>query len=260
MTRIRNHRFLDRTGEISRNNLGTEMVIIEYLTSKNIVVRFEDKNKYTTNASYDNFKRGKIKNPYDLSLYGIGFIGVGRFKVWDTNRIGTEYSRWKGLLQRCYDKKYQKNHPAYKGCIVDPEWHNFQNFAEWYNDNLYVVNNDKIEIDKDILIKRNKIYGPETCILVPKKINLLFAKRHTMRGKTPIGVIYCDDRGKYKSTCHDINGKTKNLGYFSDPKSAFLAYKNFKEETIKYFAENNRNIIPFKLYNAMIKYQVEEND
>ena len=46
----------------------------------------------------------------------------------------------------------------------------------------------KMCLDKDILIKGNKIYSQDTCIFVPKAINSLFTNRKRFRGEYPIGV------------------------------------------------------------------------
>ena len=45
------------------------------------------------------------------------------------------------------------------------------------------------ELDKDILVKGNKIYSPDTCCFVPKEVNTVFTKRQSKRGDYPIGVI-----------------------------------------------------------------------
>ena len=91
--------------------------------------------------------------------WNVGIIGEGIY-VSRINSIRTkEYVAWDAMLQRCYDDKLHKRHPSYKDCTVCEEWLNFQNFAKWFNDN----NIDGCQLDKDLLIKGNKIYSPETC-------------------------------------------------------------------------------------------------
>lgn len=156
------------------------------------------------------------------------------------------------MLERCYSKEFHKTHPTYKDCEVCEEWLNFQNFATWYIDNYYVVENQTMCLDKDILYKGNKIYSPDTCIFVPQEINTLFVKRNKSRGKYPIGVYYSKEKNKYRS----MLGKT-HLGYFDTPEGAFNVYKKAKERHIKEIADKYKCDIPKKLYEAMYEYKVD---
>ena len=71
-------------------------------------------------------------------------------------------------------------------------WHNYQNFAQWFNENRYDVEG-RLHIDKDILYPGNKIYCPDTCLLVPQRINMLFLNKPNKRG-LPNGIIKSSDR------------------------------------------------------------------
>ena len=113
-------------------------------------------------------------------------------------------------------------------------------------------------LDKDILVKGNKIYSPNTCIFVPKKINSLFTKNDNSRGNLPIGVTLCRN-GKYRAQINRCGSKL-NLGYYSSLEEAFLSYKIAKEKYIKEIAEYYKDIIPKKLYNSMLCYIVEITD
>ena len=86
------------------------------------------------------------------------------------------------MLRRCYDEKLHKKYPTYIDCKVCEEWLNFQNFAKWYYNNYYEIENEKICLDKDILHKGNKIYSPDNCVFVPNNINVLFVKSDKSRG------------------------------------------------------------------------------
>lgn len=103
-------------------------------------------------------------------------IGEGNYKVSDNTIVNLNYSTWLSMLKRCYNIEFQFKHSSYIGCSVHEDWHNFQNFAKWYDENYYSIGNERIALDKDILVKGNKIYSPETCIFVPHNINNLFTK------------------------------------------------------------------------------------
>jgi len=166
------------------------------------------------------------------------------------------------MFKRCYSEEYLTRKPAYRGCTVCEEWHNFQNFAKWYDENYYEILNEKMQLDKDILYKGNKIYSPNNCIFTPQRINELFKINKSVRGDTYIGVNKNRNINGYKyiAICNNENGKSTILKYTNDEYDAFLAYKNFKENTIKSIANKYKDKIPNKLYNAMMNYIVEITD
>lgn len=135
-------------------------------------IEFEEINgvKYKSKVRKNNIIRGAIKNPYYPSVYNIGYLGKA---TRDENEF--EYIRWKGVLSRCYNS----NSKAYKyygarGVAVCERWHSFENFLhdfpllEGYDEN----NLKKLQLDKDIKVRGNKVYSPDTCILVSEEKNL----------------------------------------------------------------------------------------
>lgn len=96
-------------------------------------------------------------------------------------------------------------------------------------------------------------------------MNKLFIKCDNARWEYPVGVHYDKASGKLMVRCNvSENGKSKRicLGYFplNKPFQAFYAYKQFKENYIKQVANEYKDLIPNKLYNAMYAYEVEIND
>ncbi|AKQ08386.1 HNH endonuclease [Bacillus phage PBC2] len=248
----------ERIGEVNTNSYGSKMTIIEYKSNKEIVVEFDNGEIIETN--YSNFKKGNIKSSYDISVCGVGYEGLGIYKPKINNKITESYTTWRNMIKRCYDVDTQNKQPSYKDCTVAEEWHNYQNFAEWYNKNYYEIDGQRMHLDKDILIKGNKIYSPETCVFVPQCINALFIKRDVSRGKCLIGVYYDNHNKKYKAQCNDCNGKRVNLGLFNNEKDAFDKYKVFKESVIKEFANRYVNNIPDDLYVKLVNYEVDIRD
>lgn len=247
-----------RTGETVTNKYGTSMKIIEYDNSNHVTIEFDDIQRSTRKVTYGIFKRGNLTSPFDKTVYDTGYIGVGKYKPSAYYKHSRQYAYWTGMLSRCYNNKRLINRPTYINCQVADEWHNFQNFAEWFDENYYELKDEKIALDKDILIKNNKIYSPNTCVFVPASINSLFAKSNNIRGKYPIGVhaFY----GKYCSQCCNFNNKTTHLGLYNSPKQAFNEYKKFKESLLKEIAERYKPKIPLKLYNALYNYEVDIKD
>ena len=254
---------INRTGEENINTFGSKMVIKEYRGALDIDVYFPEYNWTFEHTEYKSFKKGEIKCPYEPRTFGVGYLGEGKYKMFENGKKTDECDIWKGMLMRCYDPKYQEKHPSYKGCEVENYLLNFQNMGEWIEKNYYKVPGEVMCLDKDILCKGNKIYSRETCIFVPKRINSLFAKRDNDRGKNPIGVGPTSS-GKYRAYCCDENGKYKHLGSYSSEEEAFQVYKNYKENLIKRTIDSYEGKIPepfySKLKTAMYNYKVEIDD
>lgn len=253
---IRKSRLVKRIGESIPNKQGLNVTIIKYINSKNIDVTFDD-GYIIRNRGYESFKKGKLLHPYYPHKEWRGYLGDGKYNFVDYKTI---YRRWIGMMKRCYLQEIQELHPTYIGCTVCDEWHNFQNYAKWYEENIWVCD-EKLEVDKDILVKGNKVYSPEMCILTTKYINTLFTKSNNMRGDTPIGVI------KSSNTTYmarlSKNNKGVNLGTYKDTTEAFNAYKIGKESYIKQIADEYKSRypdFPKRLYDAMYNYEVEITD
>lgn len=253
-------RRLTKIGEVATNKYGNSMEIIKYnlKSRKNITVKFE--NGFITNTRYEHFLKGCVKSPYDKSIQGAGYLGEGIYKPCIENVPTKQYVTWRGMIRRCYDSKMHLKYPTYIDCTVCEEWLNFQNFAKWYDKNYYQISDKIMCLDKDILHKNNKIYSPESCMLVSQRINSLFCKCNATRGKYPIGVSFDKLKNKFKSECRNIDDSRINLGFYDNINKAFNVYKDYKEKVIKGVADKYRVFIPQKLYDAMYRYKVEITD
>ena len=224
---------------------------------------FPEYNWVFEHATYQSFKNGNIKCPYEPRTYGVGYLGEGEYKTRENGKLHKYYKIWSYMLMRCYDPKYQEKEPAYKGCTVEKYLLNFQNMCEWLEKNYYEIPGERMCLDKDILYKRNKIYSRDTCIFVPEKINLLFTKRDNSRGKDPIGV-YQLPSGNYQVSCNNGYGRKIYLGTYSTKEEAFRIYKNYKEKLIKEVIDSYKGKIPEPYYSrlkeAMYNYKVEIDD
>ena len=254
---------INKTGEEGYNGFGSKMIIKEYRKNKDIDVYFPEYDWVAKNKQYHDFKNGKIKCPYELRYYGVGYIGEGKYKAFENGKHKKEYIIWHGMLQRCYDLKFQKSEPTYKGCEVENYLLNFQNMCTWLENNYYEVPGERMHLDKDILCKGNKVYSRNTCIFVPERINNLFTKRDNYRGKDPIGVSP-NSSGNYQARCCDGYGKYIALGTYSTKEQAFQVYKQYKEKVIKEVIDEYEGIIPEPHYTrlkiAMYNYEVEIDD
>ena len=264
----------DRIGETNINNEGCVMKIVEYDDANNIIIQFEDEHKYRGHTQYGHFKNGQCKNPFYPSVFRHGYLGIDKKgsvpkmrELKDGKWCNTwEYDKWQKMLQRCFDNKAKEKNPTYKDVTCCDRWLCFANFLEDFEilKNEYNWNVDeKLQLDKDILYKGNKLYGLENCVLVPQWINTLFTKSDASRGDCPIGVSYHKGAKKYEAYC-SVNGKKTSLGYYNTIEEAFNAYKIAKKQEIKRIADDcvSKGYIAqeSRLYNAMINYQVKITD
>lgn len=239
---------INNLGEIRKNNKGTDMEIIKYVSCNNIDVKFLDTYGYVKhNTTYSNFKKGQIRNPYDATICDVGFIGEGNYVTRIGDKHTVQYQIWQLMLRRCYDPKFVNLQPSYNGiCEVCNEWFNFQNFAKWWDDNIYQVGTERMHVDKDILHPGNKIYSPENCMIVPQRINMLFMNKPNKYG-LPCGV-------KPNGNQYEANYNREYLGKFDTIEEAEIQHNKAKKLAIVNVANEYKKVIPNKLYEAMINW------
>lgn len=245
------------------SNEGYLMKIVEYNHCKDIVVEFQDDYKAKVHTSYRWFVLGIVKNPYHPSVYGIGVVG-NKYQTFVNGKQTKEYLAWRRILHRCFDEKFKKERPTYQDVICCDKWLNFEKFYEWLHSqpNFDKWNeNNKWAIDKDILIKGNKMYSPETCCLVPHYVNSLFIKCDALRSDLPIGVTK-HGKGFLVSCKNPFTSKHEYFGTHSTKEKAFNKYKEVKENIIKQVAqlEYFKGNITKQCYEAMMNYEVEITD
>lgn len=245
--------YISRVGEVNINNKGTLMKIIKD-TGSSVVVEFQDLHKYRMSTIYRNFEKGEIKNPYDITVFGTGYLGEGKYLTRkNKNKMTQEYVSWTGILSRCYYN--QEKYPAYFGiCSVCDEWLEFQKFAKWFDENKYECE-ERLHVDKDILNPDCKEYSPENCLLVPQRINALFISHNPKLDGLPHGITL-GAFGRYKASYG-----SKSLGVFNTYQEAcerYIAAKttNIRNVAIEY---KSKNAIPDIVYDAMMNYKVKVN-
>ena len=251
----------EKLGQTIMQNCGEICFIVEYVDSKNITVQFKTSGELIK-TSYGNFVKGLVKSHFTPSVYGVGITGLEPTRD-ENGEVLNSYTCWVDMLQRCYSAKFQEKCPTYNDCSVCDSWLYYSNFKNWYDENYYEVDNKTSHIDKDILVKGNKVYSPDTCVFVPQFINKLFTKSQKRRGELPIGVSYYKASKKYRASLSVFKNEKKtfkHLGYFDTVNEAFEVYRRAKEDNIKEIADNYKDEIPTELYEAMYSYRVEIND
>lgn len=138
------------------------------------------------------------------------------------------YAGWYRMLDRCYGILYLSKNPSYRDCKVDESWHKFSVFRDWMMSQDW----EGKEVDKDLLIKGNKVYSAETCLLVSPQVNRFLTERGADRGKHPLGVNHAVSRGnKFEARCcNPFTIKQELIGRFTCPIQAHKAWQSRKHE------------------------------
>ena len=188
--------------------------------------------------------------------YGVGF-NDRKYKTTIDGRPTREYSLWMSMLYRCYNEESHKLFPTYTGCTVHEFFHSYSNFYEWCQDQIGF--DCGFELDKDLLVKGNKIYSKDLCLFLPRKLNGVLTKSNAARGDLPIGVSFNKQVGRYMAQIKMFK-KCYGLGYFDNPIDAFNAYKAAREEHVKNVANIYKDQIDPRAYDALMNYRVEITD
>jgi hypothetical protein len=168
------------------------------------------------------------------------------------------YKAWDGIKTRSNCPSVWANRPNYKGCSVDDRWKDFQTFANDYI-NMVGYGLPNRQLDKDILVKGNKVYGPDTCVLVPRDINILFTNAKNIRGPYPVGIYYDQVLNRYCARMRK-HGKRVHIGRYKTMQEAFEAYKNAKEAHIKVMADLYKHELDPRVYDALMNWTISIDD
>ena len=238
-------------GEVYENNVGLKFVVIEYNGCNDVKVKFVD-SSYTTFSTAGNIKSGSVKDKMSPSVYGVGVVGVNSIST--NQKPHQEYVFWNSMLQRCYDLSYKLKRPTYIGCTSSNNFKYYPYFKDWCNKHVGFGNKGWC-LDKDILVKGNKLYSEDTCCFVPREINSLFALSGNTRGLNPIGVQFNLEEGNYSARV-SRDGKHCHIGTYETKEDAFLWYKEAKELHIKSVAKRWFGKIDQNVFNALMTYEV----
>lgn len=230
-------------------------VVTKYCNNKEIYIKFIETG-YETVVALCQIKRGTVRDRLQPSVFGVGI--TGKHPVRENGILTREYYVWHNMLQRCYSSKLHLSFPTYKDCIVSENFKYFPYFKEWCNKQVG-FDTEGWSLDKDILLKGNKIYSEDACCFVPNEINTLIINNKALRGGTPVGVSCAKKAGRYLSKFKK-GGANDYLGTFDTPEEAFCVYKREKEKYIKELANKWKDNIDIRVYEALMDYEVSIYD
>ena len=239
-------------GDVYETKYSESYKIVWYIGRDKVLIEFMDETKHLHWTSKQKIISGDFKNPYRKTVFGIGYLGWGRYKTKEGGRDTLEYKTWHGMFRRCYERDEAGNNLEvnYQGCEVDQRWHNFQEFARWFcHRKQYGIG---WQLDKDITVSGNRTYSPETCTMLPAQLNNLIVGERLNPRDLPVGV-YKDRQGYgYKAGTGNIYA-----GCYRTVEEACEAYKARKEEYIKEVTEGFKDLLDTETYNKLITFKVK---
>jgi len=195
-------------------------------------------------------------------VYGIGVNNKDR-PIREDGKQAKEYKLWCRMLERCSSNFWIKR-PTYIGTTCSDNFKSYSYFYDWCQEQKGFNSKDddgkSFHLDKDILIKGNKLYSEYTCVFIPARLNTLLLKVDSKRGEFPIGVALQSGTNRFRAYCQIEGGKIKHLGLFNTTQEAFNVYKEFKENTVQEIANKYKDAVDKRVYEAFVNYKVEITD
>lgn len=255
-------------GDRFKSNTSGEYTIIdfkcfprnEFRNDGKYLCEFDEINgvKFRKWSSKKEILSGVIKNIYYPRIYGVGYIGEIKGKK-DIHI----YAIWIQMLKRCYVSSYRAyKYYGAKGITVCDRWLNYTNFYNDYINMEGYEKNKRQDLDKDIKQQgvENKIYSPETCVLINPSENI---KEMTRRCKqkyflacSPNGEFFIDNnvtefRKKHNLPSTHITVKSETVS------TSLWKYRKLSlEETNDYILNN---IVPKDIFMIRTKDEITQS-
>jgi len=157
-------------GKTYQTKYNGDLTVVGYIDAMHVDIEFNDTG-YRNTVQASKIRNGDVRDKPKPRSHGVGYIGDGAHQAKVRGKNTKAYDTWNNMIERCYSFKSHAKRPTYEDCSVVDEWHNFQVFADWFELN-YI---EGMQIDKDIRVKGNKVYSPETCKFVSAKENSIEA-------------------------------------------------------------------------------------
>lgn len=238
-----------------------DVKILEIINNSKVKVLFLNTGNEKVVNPYSITRNGGIRDNYSYKICG---VGINDLENMSSTRY---YIKWHDMLHRCYGEKTLAAHPTYRDCYVVEEWLLFSNFYYWIMEYEKILQKPlgEYHLDKDLLSDGgNKVYSPDTCLLLPAEVNALLTHDKHIKNKVSnmTGASRKRLRNKEYSNRYQAsisNPFTKNyefLGQFSTELEAHTAWINRKLEFIEYYEQSGNLTYDTRIYQALVsKYE-----
>lgn len=198
-----------------------------------------------------------IRNPMRPTTCDIGFLGIGPHVSKVKGVQNPVHRVWSNMFFRVYSPATPDVARVYAGTSVHSNWHNFQNFAEWYHNQIdrFGPVKHRWHLDKDLLIPGNRVYGPDTCCLIPLEVNELFTDSANARGEYPMGVNFRRTKsGTFEAQCKTPGSNKRYISSHNSAWKAQIAYWEYKFRMIQKVAIWHWQYIPYDLACRLLSF------
>lgn len=245
-------------GKVYPTKTSGELTIVEYISSVKVLIRFLNTGNERF-ARIGDINKQEVRDKEAFPVYSFGIMDIPN-ELRRGQPEPKEYKIWNGIRQRCYNENIRHHCPTYKDVFMSDNFAVYSYFKDWCSKQIG-FGNEGWHLDKDILVKGNKVYSEDTCCFVPAEINTLILRADRIRGKYPIGVYH--DTSKFHkrfSARVSKGGKYKRFGSYLTPEEAFYVYKKEKESHIQEIANKWKDQIDPRVYEAMMNWTIEITD
>lgn len=195
--------------------------------------------------------RKELLDESEMTQYGQCFEVINLY--WFREKYKSMLNRTIGLKDG-FELDSRKR--TYINCKLCDEWLDYDNFLKWTIDNYWTYKDEVMCIDKDLLIPNNKLYSPDTCVFLPNSFNVAIALNKS--SKYGLCGVY-NNGGRNKCWVGRAQRRDKIIRKsFYTPLDAQKWYIQEKNNYIHQLAEDDKNLIPQNVYEAMIKYDANE--
>ena len=245
-------------GRVFKTNNYGDVVVLEYNNARDVTIKFLNTGNIRKTGTPE-LRNGEIRDNEAFPIYKVGVMDIPN-ELRRGQPHPREYSIWNGVRQRCYNENIRHLTPSYQGVEMSENFKKYSYFKEWCNKQVG-FDQEGWQLDKDILVKGNKLYSEDTCCFVPPEINCLVLKADRIRGKYPVGVYHDTSKTQKRFSARvSKNGKHKRFGSYKTPEEAFYVYKREKEKYIKEIAEKWKDKIDPRVYDALMKLEINIDD
>lgn len=176
---------------------------------------------------------------------------------------------WENIRNRCeyLPVKDEVRFGKYSDVDSCKDWKDFQKFAEWFEkvqeSGFYVKG---WQLDKDLLVKGNKIYGPEFCVFLPEEVNKALNTKRRNQGELPTGISY--NKPETNARTHiNVRFNCKYPEFIASAylpadqvEVGFVIYKIAREKYLQFLAEKYKDKLDPRAYEALKNYEVNIDD
>lgn len=171
------------------------------------------------------------------------------------------WSACNNMTSRCYNEHFHEIRPEYIGCQMCPEWRESrENIVQWIYENMYVIPGETMSIDKDLKIPGNKIYSPETCIILPVPINTFFTpERNKKERDLPPGVYQQKASDRFFTLWRKEDGSKEYHAYVAaeEAREAYLSHKEEqRDQMLEIYQEKG---LPTDILELIREYDIRSN-